>query len=290
MTHSMHPVTVTLDLENHLGPQHAPRFEAPTQRILGLWAELGLQGTVFVVGELARQAPDLIKTIADAGHEIGYHSRNHRPLTDETPERLTHEAGDDKRWLEDITGQPVRGYRAPVMSLVRKSAWVTETLMELGFDYSSSVLPGWSPLYGFAEAPSTPFRWQSGLIELPAPVFKPGRLFARTALPYIGGIYLRYLPRAIIERAHRGLPTESSLPWAYIHPYDLDTDEPFRRMPDTALWVAILLWFNRRGTEKKFKRLFSGPNQFPTAGPLAERIDRELNTQALPVFDPGQII
>ncbi len=100
-----------------------------------------------------------------------------------------------KSLLEDIVQKSIDGYRAPIFSLAKSSRWAAEILKELGFIYSSSVLPAPSPLFGYPEAPLHPFQWPSGLIEIPAPV----ALVAGIKMSYLGGIYLRYLPPYLIK-------------------------------------------------------------------------------------------
>jgi len=278
------PVSFTYDLENHLESEDQARYERPTRQFMDLWADRGVRGTVFIVGEVARRSPNLIREIADAGHEIGYHSHCHRPLEIETPERFRQETADDRAFMEDLTGKPVVGYRAPSLSLTRTAVWTTDILADLGFRYSSSVLPAHSPIYGFPGAPLAPFKWRSGLIELPTPIF-PTRFWG---VPYIGGVYLRYVPAALIRMAHSCQPKDNVLPWCYLHAHDIDAEEPFGRVRHASLMTSLLLWMNRSGTYAKIERLFGAGGALPLGGPLIERIENELDTDALPFFDPDR--
>ncbi|MCG8543290.1 MAG: polysaccharide deacetylase family protein [Alphaproteobacteria bacterium] len=252
-------LTFTLDLEDHRPDARYPkRFPEVTRAILATIEDCGVRGTVFVVGTLAEQEPDLVRDIAAAGHEIALHSYDHRPLPEQTPEIFRAETMRGKECLEALIGAPVVGYRAPVFSLTDATLWAPQILKELGFDYSSSVLPARNPLFGFPAAPAHPFAWPNGLLELPAPVATLGLM----TVPFLGGIYLRYLPLPLIERMIRAAPEEASL-WTYCHPYDFDPDEPLFRMKGANWPTSMLLWFNRRGTLRKFQRLFGGTG--PTA-------------------------
>lgn len=246
-------VTFTFDLEDHRARRDTPaRYAAITRQLLPWLAELGVRGTFFVVGEVAAAEPALIREVAHHGHEIALHSYDHRPLTLITPARFRDDTRRGRALLEDLTGQPVQGYRAPVFSLTPVSRWAVAMLVELGFEYSSSVLAARHPLYGYAGLPSVPFRWPEGLLELPAPLatFGPWRL------PYLGGFYLRYLPVALIQWLRRRAPRDE-LPWTYCHPYDFDNEEAFARIRDAALWVSVLLWFKRGATRAKLARLLA---------------------------------
>ena len=163
-----------------------------------------------------------------------------------------------------MTGHSVVGFRAPVFSLTRESLWTVDILHDLGFRYSSSVLPSHHPLFGLPEAPRVPFRWPIGLVEIPVPLAR----FGPWNLPYLGGIYLRYLPKSFVARMRETAPG-SQTQWTYIHPYDFDTDEPFCRIRDTALWISVLLWCNRRGSFEKLKALMA----HGTAPPFAVQLE-----------------
>ncbi|MEQ8603237.1 MAG: polysaccharide deacetylase family protein [Marivibrio sp.] len=237
-----------------------------TRALLDLFDEIGARASIFIVGEIARAAPDLIREVVARGHEPACHSLNHRPLDRETPERFRRETADAKAAIEDAAGVAVTGYRAPVFSLTRKTLWAPAALSDLGFTYSSSVLPAPSPLYGFPEAPATPFRWPEGLLELPTPVMRIGR----SPTPFLGGFYLRYLPAALVRRGIAGQPAETCL-WSYIHPYDIDAAEPFGAIAGAPLWVSLLLWANRSGARRKIERLARAVAPAP---PLGERAAR----------------
>jgi len=257
------PLTFSLDLEDHRADRTEPgRYPQVTRQILDFLDEAGVRGTVFTVGEVAEEEPDLVREVARHGHEIAFHSYHHRPLTQETRERFAAETRVGKAMLEDLTGRAVSGFRAPVFSLTNASLWAVDVLHELGFAYSSSVLPARHPLYGLPGAPDTPFRWANGLIEIPVPVARIGPW----TLPYLGGIYLRYLPQGIIARLTDRSPGKAL--WTYCHPYDFDTEEPFARLRDTPLWASILLWLHRRGSFAKMRALL----QQGVAPPFAEQI------------------
>jgi len=259
------PLTFSLDLEDHRADRSTPgRYPLMTRRILDFLDEADVRGTVFTVGEVADEHPELVREVSERGHEIAFHSYHHRPLTQETPERFREETKTGKALLEDITGKEVSGFRAPVFSLTAQSLWAVDILKDLGFTYSSSVLPARHPLYGLANAPWDPFRWANGLLEIPVPLARIGP----ATLPYLGGIYLRYLPEGMIARLRD--KSRSTALWTYCHPYDFDAEEPFSRIRDTALWASILLWFNRRGSFSRMQALLESD----ITPPFAELIAR----------------
>lgn len=244
-------VLFTLDLEDHLGRYDSTsRYPHVTRRVLETLAERNIKGTVFTVARIAEKEPALLREIAALGHEIACHSLDHVPLDKQSPGELRESTARAKRMLEDCVGKEVTGFRAPIFSLVERTAWFVEDLRHLGFTYSSSVMPTRTPLYGFPNTPQEPFKWPNGLVELPCPVGK----LAGATLPYLGGFYLRYVPQTLINRLLRQASDTSCL-WTYCHPYDFDADEPYARISGAALWTSVLLWFNRRNTMRKILRV-----------------------------------
>ena len=180
-----------------------------------------------------------------------------------TPSRSGPTSSRGKALLEDLTGTPVLGFRAPTFSLVPDSRWAVDVLADAGFTYSSSVLPARSPLFGDPSLPTTPFRWPNGLVELPVP--GGARRRARAPLPR------RRLPPRDPGRgsslARRSVGRDQLL-WIYCHPYDFDPDEEFWVVPDAGRLGSRLLWYNRRRTFAKIETMLRG-----RAGPpLAERL------------------
>jgi peptidoglycan/xylan/chitin deacetylase (PgdA/CDA1 family) len=52
-----------------------------TPKLLEVLAKLDVRGTFFVIGELCAARPDLVRAIADAGHELASHGYTHRRFT-----------------------------------------------------------------------------------------------------------------------------------------------------------------------------------------------------------------
>jgi polysaccharide deacetylase family protein (PEP-CTERM system associated) len=253
------PITFTLDLEDY-APVGAPaRANAIVPRVLELLAEHAAHGTFFVVGELAEAEPELVRSIARAGHEIALHAYRHVPLPRLSPDTFREETARGRAILEDLAGSSVTGFRAPTFSLVPESRWAVDVLSELGFTYSSSVLPARSPLFGWPGQPRHPFRWPGGLVELPCPVASFG---AHLANPYLGGVYFRVLPWPAVRLGlSRSQPDE--VLWLYCHPYDFDPDEPFVPRGDVGRIGNRLLWLNRSGMAARVARVLTGRAGLP---------------------------
>jgi polysaccharide deacetylase family protein (PEP-CTERM system associated) len=272
------PLTITLDLEDHTPGAQAPRYGVPTRRLLDWLGEHGVRATVFVVGELAERSSSVVAEIAQGGHEIGVHGLRHIALEDVGEAGAIAELRRAREVVEAAAGQPASGFRAPIFSLTRRTPWAPEALLEAGYTWSSSVLPARSPLHGIAGAPTTPFRWENGLVELPCPVAGPGR----AQVPFLGGVYLRYLPQPFIRAACRRLG-DDVVAWSYVHPYDLDPDEPFHVLPHAGWLTSQILHARRRGTLDRLASAARAAGGFgPPLGEVAAALQaRELPTMAL---------
>ncbi|MYA75644.1 MAG: DUF3473 domain-containing protein [Acidimicrobiaceae bacterium] len=271
-------IVFTLDLEDHRPDETVePRYAAVTDELLGDLDEWGVTGTVFVVGEVARDDPDLVARVAARGHEIGLHGASHTPLPEVGPDAfraVTAEAADR---LSQLVQAEVQGFRAPIFSLVPESAWAPEILGELGVRYSSSVLPARNPLFGWPQAPRAPFRWPCGLIELPSPVFGLGPL----TVPLLGGAYLRVAPGPIVGWAAKRAPEHG---WLYAHPYDFDPDEPRWLVPEVGRLGSRVMWWGRSAMKTRVGQIVAGSRQT-----LADMAASMAELDQLPVFRPPGI-
>ena len=242
----------TFDLEDHRPDDSFPkRYPEITIDVLEFLQRRKIEATVFVLGRIVRDDPKLIQEISDRGHEIAFHSEDHTHLTKEDPKRFRDQVRRYKTIIEDLVSKPVQGYRAPAFSLTRDSLWAIDILGEAGFTYSSSVMPTKHPVYGVSGAPRRPFKWPGGLLEIPAPVARIGAV----AIPFLGGFYLRYLPKVLMNALlNRGEGEQCY--WVYSHPYDFDHKEQFYRIDGSSLPVSMLLWLNRKRTFEKLEWLF----------------------------------
>ncbi|HYF46703.1 MAG TPA: polysaccharide deacetylase family protein [Acidimicrobiales bacterium] len=272
------PFTFTFDVEDHRPDATAElRLLDATHRVLEFCAERGIVGSVYVVGEVVRDHPGLVREIAAQGHELGLHGWSHAPITELSREDFREQTTRGKDLLGEVAGQEVVGFRAPTFSLVPETVWATEVLVELGFTYSSSILPAWSPLYGFPGLPREPFTWPSGLAELPAPIVKVGPL----GLPVVGGTYLRVLPWPVVRFGMRDRPL-GPVPFTYCHPYDADPGEPYWVVPGTGRIGSRLLWIGRRRMFSKMDRLMAGG----AGPPLRDRLHTATPVGARPIPEP----
>lgn len=261
----MQGTVFTLDLEDRRSdPRAEARFVATTYAVLDFLSARGVIGTVFVVGSLAEQYPDLVRDVAARGHEVALHCQEHVALSELGERGTVEDLRRGKGVVEDITGAAVSGYRAPYFSLVPGTPWAPDVIRAAGFTYSSSVMPSRNPIAGYPGAPQQPFQWANGLVELPCPVAGIGP----ARLPYLGGAYLRILPAWLLRVLARTADPKA-LRWVYSHPYDFDPGEPFHVMPGTTALQSRLLWYNRRRMFDRVAQVLDGSGALlPLAVPL----------------------
>jgi peptidoglycan/xylan/chitin deacetylase (PgdA/CDA1 family) len=84
-----------------------------TERLLDLLDLHNVRATFFLIGNFARQRPQIVRAIAASGHLIGNHSMTHPWLAWQSNTRIRHELSACNAILEDTLGAPVRYFRAP---------------------------------------------------------------------------------------------------------------------------------------------------------------------------------
>lgn len=206
------------------------RVVVNTHRILDLLEEFSVKATFFVLGWVAQRVPGLVREIMQRGHEIACHGYCHELVYAIGAERFRHDVRRAKGLLEDITGDPVCGYRAPSYSITGKSLWALDILVEEGFTYDSSIFPIVHDIYGIPGGKRFPheIETRSGKInEFPISTFPLRIGWWNYRLPIAGGGYLRLFPAPLVGRAINYINTCESQPTVvYFHPWEIDPDQP----------------------------------------------------------------
>ena len=216
MTNNKPLASLSLDLDNlwsYMKTHGDPGWESfpsyldlVVPRILDFLGKRGQKITFFIVGQDAALPKNYsaIRSIAEAGHEVGNHSFNHEPwLHLYSEQQIMRELSQAEENIERVTGQKPVGFRGPGYSL---SLMVLRVLTQRGYQYDASTLPTFlgpvarayyfmttnlSPqekqdrkvLFGGLRdglRPIHPYRWQidggsDGIIEIPVttmPLFK----------------------------------------------------------------------------------------------------------------------
>ena len=219
------------------------RVETNTFRLLDLFDCHKVKATFFVLGWIAEHCPGLVREIRNRGHEVASHGYHHRITSELSRAELREDLYRSKALLEDITGEPVLGYRAPKFMISKD---LLELLPEIGFRYDSS-LNSFSSKRPLSHSQDNSFAHSfinsltcsyfnsalsplnsvlspecSSVYEIPVSNLQ----ISRWVIPMGGGGYFRFWPGAWFEKgAARILRSEGRYVF-YIHPWEIDAGQP----------------------------------------------------------------
>ena len=203
----------------------ASRVEDNVARILDLFAAADVKATFFTLGWIAQRHPALIRRIEAAGHEIASHGYDHARVFTFDRAGFAQDIARARAILEDCTGHPIAGYRAPSFSIDPRTPWAFDVLAEHGYLYSSSVAPIAHDHYGWPDAPRFAFRpvAESPLVEIPVTTVQLGK----RRLPAGGGGFFRVLPYRFLHWAIDRVNRREHRPAIfYFHPWEIDPGQP----------------------------------------------------------------
>ena len=235
-----------------------------TERILEILSAKNVKATFFVVGNVAAKFPSLIKSIANAGHELGIHGYSHKQIFLLSKDEFRNEVKRAKDTLEDLTSVEVVGHRAPAFSIAPETKWALRVLAEEGFVYDSSIVPCKNPQYGWKDFSKDICRIDLGdgmnIVEVPMSVMP----IPMTSKGFItGGGYLRHFPYFVSYAAIKHIQKTRPVV-VYMHPYEFGkevVDMPMRHLSTVSRWRAIgrlrIGIGNRRTMPAKAQKLLS---------------------------------
>jgi len=201
------------------------RVESNTHVLLNLFDRFHVLATFFVLGWIAERCPDLVKEIKIRGHEVASHGYGHQLCYELSFSELKEDLYRSKSLLEDITGQPVYGYRAPSFSITQG---LLDLLKELGYRYDSSY-NDFSIHSRYGKIDSIRQRFLNGRLneknsftELPISNLKLGG----KSIPWGGGGYFRLWPFWLFKLGVVQILRRREYYLLYCHPWEFDPDQP----------------------------------------------------------------
>lgn len=212
--------------------------------------------TFFLVGEIAKKQPDVVRQIEENGHEVAFHGYYHEPLSSKTPETLQQEIDE----FQNATGKRCGGFRAPSFSLNDGTKWALDVLEKNKFKYDSSIFPAITPLYGVGNAPTKPYKPShdnisaeddnAQLWEFPLHVMSHG--FFR--VPMAGGFYLRLFPLSLIVRSIKQANKADHPAVMFIHTWELSSETPRLQL---GYYRSFVTYHNLSQVAAKLDRMLS---------------------------------
>ena len=116
------------------GPYIAMTFDdgpsaALTPKLLDILKERHMHVTFFVLGEMVKPHPEILKRAVAEGHEIGNHSWDHPDLAKKPDDKVREQLNQTKDVITAAIGQPVTLMRPPYGSLTKEQRrWVHDDL------------------------------------------------------------------------------------------------------------------------------------------------------------------
>ncbi len=238
-----------------------------TGRILKILKSKDVKATFFILGWIAEQYPQLVKQIKEEGHEIATHGYAHKLVYEQSPEEFFEDLKKSIDIIEDITKTKIIGNRSAGFSITEKTPWAFDIIAKAGLKYDSTVFPISREHGGFngAERNNHEIKTAFGSIE-EFPISVTSLLGREIA--FSGGGYLRLFPYWFIKRSIEKLNKEGVSAVVYLHPRDLDPDQPRMKMP---LKRRFKSYVNLSTAEAKLKSLVSDFNFVP----IKEMIKRQ---------------
>ena len=225
------------------------RIHIATYKLLELLDEYDSHATFFVLGHVAENNKELIKEIANAGHEIGSHGFQHMCIYDLTPDSFREDLHKSVQLLESLTGKSVRSYRAPFFSILKQTIWALEIMRDERIKCDSSIFPIRNHRYGIPKAKRIPHQiipelWEWPITTLPSLMGN---------IPFAGGCYFRFLPWKFILFAIRTIEKRDEPILIYLHPWEMDPDQP--RYRSNSWFLNFRHYYRLKYTEEKLRCL-----------------------------------
>lgn len=227
------------------------RIHHNMERIFRILEDTNTKATFFIIGWVAKTYPELVKKIADK-YEIGSHTMNHQLVWQQTSEEFRQDVDSSVKFLQDLTGKPIKYFRAPGFSIRESESWAFEILHDLGIEIDCSVFPahhahGGFPSYGKAEP---------AIIEVNGKRIKEFPISCKemggSHIIYQGGGYFRLFPYTLIKKWAK---QDKDYLLSYIHPRDLDAGQPM--VPSLSAARKFKSYVGLKGAENKLRHLLN---------------------------------
>ena len=219
---------------------------------LNIMNQENIEGSFFVVGEIADQLKDILQRMDKDGHDIACHNWVHLRAETMTQEKYKEQLIKAKGKLEEILGHEVNGYRAPSFAI--DDAYF-DTMRSVGFKYDSSKLKaqksekyGYLNLNGFKEIIPCVYR-DGDFMEFEVSTQKIGSMNM-----LLGGGYIRMLPWLFMRWMNKQYMKTGKPYVLYIHPIDMSR-KPMPKVDGISFDRYLRTHIGRRTMVRKFRKI-----------------------------------
>ncbi len=226
--------------DSMIARSHWYRFESRLEQGLSRTFELleevsgqrsevrGPTATFFVLGWIAERYPELVRSIAERGHEIASSGYEHRRLSTFSREQFQDDLARTREALERAVRHRIHGHRVSGW-MHERQLWALDVLAEAGYTYDSSLRP--------LRRAKAQHEWRrvthehrvvaSGgektIWEYPVSTVR----VAGMLIPAAGGDFLRQFPERWVRRAIARWEAKMDAPFVfYFQTWELDPDQP----------------------------------------------------------------
>ncbi len=249
------------------------RIEQNIKKMLAMLDNFSVKATFFWLGWAAERHKSLVRKCHNSGHEVASHGYAHILAYKVGPDAFRQDIIRAKAILEDITGDTIRGFRAPGFGITNKAPWAFDVIKESGYQYDSSVFPASRAHGGMSDSLLGPYFIETAsghLLEIPTSVVE---VFGRR-VSLFGGGYLRLASKRMIKWGISRLQKAQQPLIVYVHPREIDPDHPHLSL---SLIRRFKCYVRLRSTLPKLAWLCQDPGSWPLLFLLVEACSEKLD-------------
>jgi polysaccharide deacetylase family protein (PEP-CTERM system associated) len=179
---------------------------------------------------------------------VASHGYDHLLCREKSIEDLKNDFSKSKKLIEDITGRPVNGYRAPGFSISRNILSLVE---EAGYLYDSSINSfKLNKRYGQIELKpnhgnSILHKISESFYEIPISNVRIGG----KVVPWGGGGYFRLFPLKLFKQGVQSILKKQGAYLFYMHPWEIDPEQP--HVKEAPFFYRLRHYVNMKSTFSK---------------------------------------
>ena len=254
------------------------RIDIGVKAVLEIFKKNGIKATFFILGWIADRKPDLVRCIADHGHEIACHGYKHELLHRIDGSTIESDISRSLEILTPLSYNTILGYRAPSFSITKAAAQI---LKKMNFKYDASLNDfQFNKRYGklvicnkvnrINEYDMNYTALENDLIEFPISV----NTYFGIYWP-LGGGYFRLSPMWFLKMQLRDTFEKRDIVSMYLHPWEFDPGQPRIRGLNTSYYFRH--YYGLEKTKEKFERFIGLVKSIPsveikTFGDIIDRI------------------